>query len=50
VLNLLGQQVLYQSANENKVQLNVSQLSAGTYILKVNTEDGRSGTVRIVKK
>jgi len=50
VNNILGQQVLTQTVNGTSAELNVSQLSAGTYIVKVSDEKGATATVKIVKQ
>ncbi len=49
VFNLLGQQVMQQSATENTVKLNVEQLEAGTYLLQATTVTGRNASFKIVK-
>lgn len=49
VFNLLGQQIIVKSFNQNNVQLNVSQLAAGTYMVKVSTENA-SKIIKVVKK
>ena len=49
VTNLLGQMVMSQKSDATTVQLNISKLAAGTYILKVQSE-GKSATVKIVKQ
>ncbi len=49
VFNILGQQVIAKSFNQNNVQLNVSQLAAGTYVVKVTTENA-SKIIKVVKK
>ncbi|WP_081663271.1 Ig-like domain-containing protein [Flavobacterium subsaxonicum] len=50
VINMLGQEVLTQKANDTSVQVNVSQLASGTYILKVTAANGATGSVRVVKQ
>lgn len=40
IYNLLGQQVFTQNTNDSKVQIDVSTLSAGAYIVKLFTEEG----------
>jgi len=50
VHNLLGQQVLAQKASGNTTEVNMTQLSAGTYIVKVTADDGATATVRLIKE
>ncbi|MFP9097456.1 T9SS type A sorting domain-containing protein [Flavobacterium sp. RHBU_24] len=50
VHNLLGQQVLAQKASGNSAEINMAQLSAGTYIVKVTADNGATATVRVVKQ
>lgn len=49
VYNLLGQQVLFLNMNANKGQVDMSSLTSGTYLLKVNTESGLQ-TMKIIKE
>src|SRR5690606_5027359 len=49
VFNLLGQQVFSQSVNQSEYALNMAQLPAGTYLVKVSA-DGTSKTVKVLKK
>lgn len=49
VRNLLGQRVINQLANASATQVNIGALSAGTYILQVNTAKG-SKTVKVIKQ
>jgi hypothetical protein len=49
VVNLLGQEMIVKSMNETQGQLDVSQLSAGTYLVKV-TSDNQVKTIKIVKE
>lgn len=48
VINMLGQIVLSQKANTDKVEVNTSKLQNGSYILKVATAKG-TATVKVVK-
>lgn len=50
VHNLLGQQVLTKKASGTTAEVNMAQLSAGTYIVKVTADNGATATVRIVKQ
>lgn len=50
VVNLLGQQLISKSINANESQLDLSTLSAGTYLVKVTTEDNFEKTIKIVKQ
>lgn len=45
VYNLLGQQVLLMNVNASKVQIDMTNLTSGTYLVKVNSENG----VKIIK-
>lgn len=49
VFNLLGQQLLTSKVNAAQGQVNLSTLAAGTYILKVSSENG-STAIKVVKK
>ncbi|WP_432670620.1 fibronectin type III domain-containing protein [Flavobacterium sp. SM2513] len=49
IYNLLGQQVLLMNINTNKGQVNMSSLATGTYLVKVNTENGVK-TIKVVKE
>ncbi|TRW22659.1 T9SS type A sorting domain-containing protein [Flavobacterium zepuense] len=49
VTNLLGQQVLSQDANESVININLTDLSSGTYILNI-TSQGANANVKIVKQ
>jgi len=49
VTNLLGQTVLKQTATANNVQVDLSALAAGTYILQVQAE-AATANVKIVKQ
>lgn len=48
VINLLGQTVISQKANSDKVEVNTSKLQNGTYLLKVTTSYGEA-TLKVVK-
>lgn len=48
VINMLGQVVISQKANTDKVEINTSKLQNGSYILKVATAKG-TATVKVVK-
>ena len=48
VFNLLGQVVLTETPNSNSHQLNFSNLSSGTYLVKVISNDATK-TIKIVK-
>lgn len=49
VYNLLGQEVLSKNLNAAQSQLDMSNLSAGTYIVKVNV-DGLVKAIKVVKQ
>ena len=48
VYNLVGQTVLVKSIGQTEYSLNLASLPAGTYLVKLNTEDG-SKTVKVLK-
>lgn len=49
IYNLLGQEVVSKSVNSNETSINVSDLAAGTYLVKV-TSDNEVKTVKIIKQ
>lgn len=49
VSNLLGQQVLYKVANATDLQIDLSALQQGVYLIKIASE-GKEKTMKIVKK
>jgi hypothetical protein len=49
VYNLLGQQVLVKSLNENQSQIDMSPLTQGTYLVKV-TSDNQVKTIKVIKE
>jgi hypothetical protein len=49
VYNLLGQQVLAKNVNATTTQVNMSELNAGTYLVKVSSGTV-SKTLKVVKK
>lgn len=49
VFNLIGQTVFIKDLNSNEGQINISDLSSGTYLMKV-TADGKTKTIKIVKR
>jgi len=49
IYNLLGQQVAYTNPNSNSVELNLSNLNSGTYIVKMFSE-GNSKIIKISKQ
>ena len=46
--NLLGQQVISTEIGATTSDINLSSLTAGTYIMKV-TVDGQTGTYKVLK-
>jgi len=50
VINLLGQEVISQKISATDVSVNISDLSAGTYVFKVTAADGRTESVKVVKQ
>jgi len=49
VFNLLGQQIIAKAVNQADYTLNLSELPAGTYLVKV-TANGVAKTVKVLKK
>lgn len=49
VFNLIGQQVLVREVNANHGQIDMSDLSSGTYFVKMNTANGTK-TVKVLKQ
>jgi hypothetical protein len=49
VINLLGQEVLNTKANSNDVQVNMSALTAGAYIVNITVED-TVHTIKVIKE
>lgn len=49
VFNLLGQEVMTKAINANQSQIDMSHLSAGTYLLKV-TADDQVKTIKVIKE
>jgi hypothetical protein len=49
VLNLLGQEVLNTKANSNDVQVNMSTLNTGAYIVNITVED-TVHTIKVIKE
>lgn len=49
VYNIVGQQVLVKAVNQNEANVDMSQLSAGTYLVKV-LSDNASKTIKVVKQ
>lgn len=49
VFNLLGQQVITKAVNSSNGQVDMSNLSAGTYIVKV-TADNQVKTIKVIKE
>ncbi|GGB75649.1 hypothetical protein GCM10007424_14480 [Flavobacterium suaedae] len=49
VYSLLGQKVIEQSGNQNEVKLDMSQLAAGNYIVKV-VSGATTTTIKVVKE
>lgn len=50
IYNLLGQEVLVKTVNADQSQLNVANLSKGTYMVKVTAEDGATKTMKVIKE
>ena len=49
VFNLLGQEVIAKNAAQNTIQIDMSQLAAGTYMVKVQSDDAFR-MIKVVKK
>ncbi|MNX88463.1 hypothetical protein D3C86_1204330 [compost metagenome] len=49
VFNVLGQQVMQKTVNENESQLNMSALEQGTYLVKV-TSGNETKMIKVLKK
>ena len=49
VINLLGQEMMVKTMNENQGQIDMSQLSSGTYLVKVTSED-QVKTIKVIKE
>jgi hypothetical protein len=50
IVNLLGQELFSKAINANESQLDLSTLSAGTYLVRITTEDNLEKTIKIVKQ
>jgi len=50
VFNILGQEVLVKTINADQSQVNLSNLSKGTYLVKVTAEDGAVKTIKVIKE
>ncbi|SCX88996.1 T9SS type A sorting domain-containing protein [Flavobacterium caeni] len=49
VFNLLGQQVLEKQVNATESQIDMAQLPGGTYLVKVNADNGTK-TIKVIKQ
>ena len=49
VINLLGQEMIVKTMNETQGQIDMSPLSAGTYLVKVTSED-QVKTIKVIKE
>lgn len=49
VINLLGQQLISKTVNDKEAKVDMSQLAAGTYVVKI-TADSLTKTVKVIKK
>ncbi len=50
IVNLLGQELFTKAINANESQLDLSTLSAGTYLVRITTGDNLEKTIKIVKQ
>lgn len=48
IRNLLGQQLFSKSINSNDAQIDMSDFSSGTYLVKITSEDATS-TIKVIK-
>ena len=48
VINLLGQELLSETINQNTAQIDLSTFSSGTYVVKINAEDAQK-VIKIIK-
>jgi hypothetical protein len=48
--NILGKEIMSLSVNHYFDKINMSQLTNGVYILKLLTTDGKSNSLKIIKK
>ncbi|WP_339918248.1 choice-of-anchor tandem repeat GloVer-containing protein [Yeosuana marina] len=49
IYNLMGQELQSNKKFQNYLQLNMSQLSSGIYILKVTSKNGNTQTIKFIK-
>ncbi len=49
IINILGESILTQKVNQQKIELNVSNLKSGNYLLKFSNSEGNQ-TLKIIKK
>ncbi|RWX00788.1 T9SS type A sorting domain-containing protein [Flavobacterium cerinum] len=49
VFNLLGQEVVTKNTDQNTVQIDLSQFAAGTYMVKIQSEDAYK-VIKVVKR
>ena len=49
VVNLLGQQVINKTTNDKDVQVNMSDLPTGAYIVNITVED-MTHTIKVIKQ
>jgi alpha-tubulin suppressor-like RCC1 family protein len=47
--NLVGQEVMFKTVNANQTSLEMADLPAGTYLVKVNTREGTE-TLKVIKQ
>lgn len=50
VVNLLGQQMISSEVNANQGQIDMSALAAGTYLVKITTQDSLEKTIKVIKQ
>jgi hypothetical protein len=49
VLNMLGQEVLAKAINDSQSRIDMSNLSRGTYLVRI-TADGQVKTIKVIKE
>lgn len=50
IYNLLGQEVIYKTINANQGSVDVSNLAAGTYLIRVTSHNEEVKTLKIIKE
>ena len=50
VINLIGQEVISKTSSTSQVQVDMSELPSGTYLVKVTTDSNEIKTVKVIKQ